>query len=44
MKRFLHVCMLLVVLTPVATAQVSSTAQNASLRVGIAQFDAEKLD
>jgi tetratricopeptide (TPR) repeat protein len=44
MKRFLHICMLLVVLTPVATAQVSSTTQNASLRVGIAQFDAEKLD
>jgi predicted Zn-dependent protease len=33
-----------VVLTPVATAQSSSTTQSSSLKTGIAQFDAEKLD
>jgi tetratricopeptide (TPR) repeat protein len=44
MKQILQVCILLGGLAPVAIAQRSSTTQTSPLKIGIAQFDAEKLE
>jgi tetratricopeptide (TPR) repeat protein len=44
MKRLFRVCMLLAAFTRVAMAQTSSTIQTSALKIGIAQFDAEKLE